>query len=182
MKQDMIEELEIPQGIHVHLENGVFHIKGVKGETSRALHLPGINAKVESNKIIFQSTNATQREKRMIMTFIAHLKSLFKGAAHGHTYRLKVCSSHFPMTVSAKGNTLEIKNFFGEQVARTTAIPAGVSVKVDGQLITVEGVNKELVSQTAAQIEQTTKRPGFDKRIFQDGIFLIEKDGKLVKD
>jgi large subunit ribosomal protein L6 len=182
MKQDMNEELDIPQGIQVHLNKGVFTVKGPKGDVSKELHNPRIESKVESGKIIFTSKNATQREKKMIMTFIAHLKGLFKGVAHTHTYKLKVCSSHFPMTVAIKGNTIEIKNFFGEQVPRSTKIPAGVSVKVDGQIIIVEGINKELVGQAAAQIEQTTKRPGFDKRIFQDGIFMIEKDGKSLKE
>jgi large subunit ribosomal protein L6 len=45
----------------------------------------------------------------------------------------------------------------------------------------VEGIDKELTSQTAALIEKLTRRPGFDKRIFQDGIFMIEKDGKPLK-
>jgi large subunit ribosomal protein L6 len=182
MKQTITEELEIPKGTQVTLNKGTFHIKGPKGETSKELHLPLITSKVEGDKIIFSSENATQREKRMIMTFIAHLKGLFKGVTHGHTYKMKVCSSHFPMTVSVKGNNLEIKNFFGEQVPRNTKLPQGVNVKVDGQILVVEGVNKELVSQTAAKIELTTKRPGFDRRTFQDGIFIIEKDGKLIKE
>jgi large subunit ribosomal protein L6 len=182
MKQDIVEEIEIPAGVHVSLSQGVFHVKGAKGEVSKSLHIPRVQAKVEGNQITFSSGNATQREKRMIMTFEAHLKSLFKGVSLGHVYKLKLCSSHFPMTAAIKGDVFEVKNYFGEQVSRFTKMPKGVSVKVDGQNITVEGVNKELVSQAAAQIEQSTKRPGFDKRIFQDGIYMIEKDGKVLKD
>jgi large subunit ribosomal protein L6 len=182
MKAEMKEEVEIPQGIQLSVHKGVFHAKGAKGEVSKELHLPRIESRIEGNKIIFHAKSATQREKRMIMTFIAHLKSLFKGVSQGHTYKLKVCASHFPMTASVKGSVLEVKNFFGEQVPRNTPIPPGVSVKVDGQVIVVEGADKELTGQTAALIEKSTKRPGFDKRIFQDGIFLIEKDGKSVKE
>ena len=48
-------------------------------------------------------------------------------------------------------------------------------------IIEVEGTDKELTSQQAASIEQLTRRPGYDKRVFQDGIYIIEKDGKRIK-
>jgi len=53
-------------------------------------------------------------------------------------------------------------------------------VTVDGHFIIVESVNKENAGQTAASIEKLTRRAAFDKRVFQDGIFIIEKDGKPV--
>ena len=53
-------------------------------------------------------------------------------------------------------------------------------MKINAPEIVVEGINKELTSQTAASIEQMTRRPGFDKRIFQDGIYITEKDGKKI--
>lgn len=181
MKHDIQEELEIPHGVDVKLHNGVFTVKGPKGEVVRELKSPTIKSEISGNVIKFESSGSTQREKKLVMTFMAHLGSMFEGVQRGHTYKLKVCSSHFPMTVAVKAGQLEIKNFIGETVPRHARIPQGVNVKVDGQVIVVEGVNKEVVSQTAARIEQVTKRPGFDKRIFQDGIFIIEKDGKLLK-
>ncbi|MBN2141999.1 50S ribosomal protein L6 [Candidatus Woesearchaeota archaeon] len=180
MKADINEKFAIPEGIQVSLADGTFTVKGPKGQVSRKLSLPGINSKVEGSEIAFSSKNATQREKKIIMTFKAHLKSMFKGVTEGHVYKLKVCSSHFPMTAAVKGSQLEIKNYFGEQIPRTFEIPQGVTVKVDGQVIMVDGVEKELVGQTAAKIELGTKRARFDKRIFQDGIYLTEKDGKPV--
>ncbi|MBS3165081.1 hypothetical protein J4439_06645 [Candidatus Woesearchaeota archaeon] len=56
----------------------------------------------------------------------------------------------------------------------------GVQVKVEGSDIRVESVSRELAGQTAASIEQLTRRPGFDNRIFQDGIYIVEKSGKEV--
>jgi len=55
-----------------------------------------------------------------------------------------------------------------------------VKVSVDGHFVIVEGVNKEKTGQTAALIEKLTRRAAFDKRVFQDGIYIIEKDGKPV--
>lgn len=82
------------------------------------------------------------------------------------------------MNVVMKGQTLEVKNLFGEAVPRSLVIPEGVSAKVEGDKITVQGIDKEKTAQAAASIEQLTRRPGFDKRVFQDGIYLLDKDGK----
>jgi large subunit ribosomal protein L6 len=84
------------------------------------------------------------------------------------------------MNVSIKGQTLEVKNFIGEVVPRSYSFSKDVDVKLNGEMISVTGINKELVSQTAGSIEQLTRRVGFDRRIFQDGIYIVDKDGKLM--
>jgi large subunit ribosomal protein L6 len=50
-----------------------------------------------------------------------------------------------------------------------------VEVKVDGQDITVSGIDREAVGQTAANIEQACRIVGVDRRRFPDGIFIVSK-------
>jgi large subunit ribosomal protein L6 len=180
MKQEIHEELEILQGTTIKVDGGLFTVHGPKGEVQKKLHNPKIKANISNNLVIFEAKKGTQREKRLIKAYIAHLKCMMKGVNQVHTYKLRICSGHFPMTVSVKGNVLEIKNFVGETIPRTLALPEGVKVSVDGYFIVVEGVNKEKSGQTAALIEKLTRRAAFDKRVFQDGIYIIEKDGKPV--
>jgi large subunit ribosomal protein L6 len=180
MKQTIHEELEIAAGTTVKLENGIFTAKGPKGESSKLLHNPKITATIANNTIVFEAKKGTQREKRLIKAHIAHLKSMMKGVNETHSYKLKICSGHFPMTVTVKGNVFEIKNFIGETVPRHISITEGVKVTVDGHFIIVESVSKENAGQTAARMEKLTGRAAFDKRVFQDGIFIIEKCGKPV--
>jgi large subunit ribosomal protein L6 len=180
MKQDIREELEIPQGITIQLVEGVFSITAAKGEVKKKLHSPKIKVGLQNNLVVFEAKKGTQREKRMIKTHIAHLKNMMRGVTQGHNYKLKICSGHFPMTVSVKGDFFEIKNFVGETIPRTVALPEGVKVVVDGQFVLVESVDKEKAGRTAALIEKLTRRAAYDKRVFQDGIFIIEKDGKPV--
>ena len=56
-----------------------------------------------------------------------------------------------------------------------------VTVKVEGQDVVVESNDKEAAGQVASRLERLTRRPGFDKRIFMDGIYITEKDGKPVR-
>ena len=143
--------------------------------------MPGVVVSVENNQVVFTAVKKfTLRHKRLINTYKAHLKNIFKGVTAGHSYVLKICSGHFPMNVALKGKNLEVKNLFGETIPRVLEIPEGAQVKVEGDKINVTGIDKELVSRCAAGIEQLTRRPGFDKRVFQDGAYIIEKDGRPI--
>ena len=105
---------------------------------------------------------------------------MIKGVSEGHIYKLKICSGHFPMNTAVNGNKFVVNNFLGEKTPRELDIKEGASVKIEGDIVIVEGIDKELVSQTAASIEILTKVKGKDKRIFQDGIYITEKDGKEI--
>lgn len=179
MTHKTVDELDILQGVTVSFSHNTFTIKGPKGEIQRPFYSTEIKTSVQNNKVVFEPVRKyTQDHKRMVNTYKAHLKNTFKGVTQGHLYHLKICSGHFPINVVMKGQTLEVKNLFGESVPRSLALPEGVSAKVEGDKITVQGIDKEKTAQAAASIEQLTRRPGFDKRVFQDGIYLLDKDGK----
>ena len=114
----------------------------------------------------------------MLYTFKAHINNLIRGIKEGFTYKLKICSSHFPMSVSVEGDEVIIKNFLGERAPRKAKIMEGVKVEISDDIINVYGVDKEKTGQTAVRIEQATRIKKRDKRIFQDGIYLIEKPGR----
>ncbi|MBR9675779.1 50S ribosomal protein L6 [Candidatus Woesearchaeota archaeon] len=175
-----VDSVEVPQGVSASYESGIFKVSGEKGEVSKKLFYPNLKVGVSSDKVVFEYANATKREKKIISTYKAHLRNLFRGVIEGHTYELKICSGHFPMNVSIKDDSFIVKNFIGEKVPRTYKIRDGVKVKIDGDKIIVEDVNKEKAGQTAADIEQLTRRTGFDRRIFQDGIYITLKDGKKL--
>jgi large subunit ribosomal protein L6 len=70
-----------------------------------------------------------------------------------------------------------VNNYFGEKVPRAAKILDGVNVKVSNKTeITVSGIDKEAVGQTAANIERCTTIKNRDRRVFQDGIYLLNKE------
>lgn len=175
------QTVSFPQGISATIEeNAVLVVTGAKGVVKRSFRHPKVSITVNAECVVFSAKKFAKNEKKIFNTFIAHVNNMFKGASGGHVYKLRVCSGHFPMNVSLKGNGMEVKNFIGEAVPRTLTFKEGVSVKLDGDIVTVEGIDKELTAQTAASIEKLTLRNGFDRRRFQDGIYIIEKDGKVL--
>jgi len=174
----MEEEVEIPAGVDAAVENSLVKVKGPKGESKRDFRHPRVTIAKRDNKIFLSSENATKKEKKMIGSFKAHLKNMMKGAKEGHVYRLRICSGHFPMNVSMSGNEFIISNFLGEKTPRKLRIKDGATVKLNGTEVTVESTSKETAGQVAADIETLARIRGRDKRIFQDGIYIVYKDGK----
>jgi large subunit ribosomal protein L6 len=178
MKPDQMEyKVPMPQTVECSLVDGTITVKGAKGETKRKFVFPKIAITKEGTDIVFRSKKPTKREKAAIFTTEAHLKNMFKAAAEGCMYKLKICSGHFPMKVAYKNNVLEVKNFMGETVPRTLKIKPGVNVELKEPEIIVTATDLELAGQTAASIEQLTRRTNFDRRIFQDGIYITVKNG-----
>ncbi len=180
MKTELEERIELPDGVEASYADATLTVRGPKGELTRRLYHPKMVMTSEEGALILRAKQATLREKKVLFAFKAHAKNMIKGVTEGFTYTLKICSGHFPMSVAVKNGTFEVKNFLGEKVPRVLTIKEGVEVKVDGEVVTVTGNDKELVGQVAADIEQLTRRVGFDSRIFQDGIFITVKDGKQV--
>ncbi|WP_054841363.1 50S ribosomal protein L6 [Thermococcus peptonophilus] len=176
------EEIEIPEGVEVTVEGNTVKVKGgPKGELQRELKYPGVQIFTEDGKVVIYKEFPRKKDVAIARTFKAHVNNMIKGVTEGFKYRLKVVYSHFPMTVKVQGDEVVIENFLGEKNPRRARILPGVTVKVKGSEIEVEGIDKEAVGQTAANIEQATRITKWDRRVFQDGIYIVEKAGKPIK-
>jgi large subunit ribosomal protein L6 len=172
---NLTEKLEVPDGAQAELDGKLLKLKGPKGEVQRKFVIPKLELSLEGNSLMITAKKATRREKTLAGTLKAHIKNMFKGVTEGHVYKLKICSGHFPMNVSLSGGNISVKNFLGEKVPRVVKIREGADVKLDGEFITVESTDIEKAGQVAADIEQLTRVTDKDIRIFQDGIYIIEK-------
>ena len=182
MKQKISREVEIPQGIDVRLNGDSATAKGPKGEVSRTFKLRGVKMEKQGSKILLSVEKSTKREKKMLGTITAHIKNMILGVQNGFEYKLQICSVHFPITVTidASRHAAIIKNFLGEVKERTANLIEGVEVKINGDIITVNSADKEKAGQTALNLENVSKVRGKDRRVFQDGIFMIEKAGRKI--
>jgi large subunit ribosomal protein L6 len=173
---DIKEGIKIPDGVQITVEGKTVSVKGQKGSMSKLLSHPKIDLAVNGNTIqISCSQSPHRKEKALIGTYKAHVRNMVKGVTQGYECTMKTVFSHFPIKTSVDGKYLMIQNFLGERFARRAEILENVKVEVNGEIITLTGIDKEKVGQTAANIERATKVKNRDIRVFQDGIYIIKR-------
>lgn len=171
----MEEEIIVPENVEVRRDGGIIFVKGELGEISKKLSHPKVKIEIKDNVVKVISDLETRKSKRLINTFVSHIKNLLKGVQEGYTYKLKIVYTHFPTNVKIEEDKIIIENFIGERSPRISKKLPGVEVKIDKKDITITGPDLHAVSQTAANLERATRIVGKDKRIFQDGIYITEK-------
>ncbi|MFW3145258.1 MAG: 50S ribosomal protein L6 [Thermoplasmatota archaeon] len=170
-------EVEIPSGVKIAHKESLFTVKGPKGELERTFVHPRVKVKLEKEKVVIHCSKPKRAELGLCGTWAAHIKNMVAGVTEGFEYKMRIIFSHFPIKTSVKGSDLVIENFLGERYPRKAKIIEGVTAKISGDTITLQGIDKEKVGQTAANIEKATVVKGYDPRVFQDGIYLVNRGG-----
>ncbi len=185
----MVEKtITIPDGVNIDIKDREIIVKGPKGEIRRSFDDPRHNEIVsisrQGNEIKIASDSDKRKIKALVGTLSRHVTNMALGVSNGFKYTMKVYYSHFPISISVKGDEVHIKNFIGEKGARIAKVIGKANVNVGKDEVVVSGIDIESVGQTAANIEQACRLTKRDRRIFQDGIFIAEKtlqSGEKVK-
>ncbi|MDI9395093.1 MAG: 50S ribosomal protein L6 [Euryarchaeota archaeon] len=175
MVKEIARTIEIPEGVSISLSHDVLTARGPKGTVERKLWYPGVKVEIREGEVLVDSESSRKEQKAMVGTFASHIKNLMIGVSEGFECKMSIVYAHFPMQVKVEGKTLVIGNFLGEKKPRIAKILGETKVKVSGNEVTITGINKEDVGQTAANIEQKTRIKRFDPRVFQDGIYIVQK-------
>ncbi|MBU5689933.1 MAG: 50S ribosomal protein L6 [Candidatus Aenigmatarchaeota archaeon] len=171
----MEKELKIPEGFKVEIDGKKVTVSYNGKSLEKELKMSSeIKMSIEGDTFKVYTDSERKKSKAMLGTVISHVKNMIKGLKDGYTYRMKIIYTHFPMNVKVEGNKVIITNFLGERTTRTARIIGDTKVQIAGQDITLTGINKEHVSQSAANIENATRISKKDRRIFQDGIYIVQ--------
>ncbi|SMO76666.1 50S ribosomal protein L6 [Halorubrum cibi] len=168
-------EIEIPDDVSAETDHLELTVEGPNGSVTRRLWYPDIDVSVEDGAVVIASENEDAKTNATVGTFESHVSNMVHGVTEGWEYTMEVYYAHFPMQVSVEGEEVVIENFLGEKAQRRTPIRGDTDVQVDGETVTLSGSDKEAVGQTAADIEQLTKVTDKDTRVFQDGVYIVEK-------
>ncbi len=176
MAAESLIEVDVPQGVTVALSGATLTVKGQKGQVSREFRFPGIKMTAADGKVAVNAIKVDKQTKATVGTYASHVNNMVKGVTEGYEYSMKIVYSHFPIQVKVEGkNKVSIGNFLGERKPRYASIMGDTKVNVAGDKVTLTGINKEHVGQTAANIEQACKIRNRDPRVFQDGVYIINK-------
>jgi large subunit ribosomal protein L6 len=187
--RELKQTITLPKDISVETpDSNTIIMKGPKGELKRTFKSHRLNLSQDGKKIILEGKPNNKTTLDLLMTVDSHVKNMVEGLKYGYKYELKIFYSHFPMTAKVEGDIVKITNFTGEKFIRKSKIVGNTKVEIKGEDVTVSGINKEDVGQTAGNLEQRTKVRGKDIRRFQDGIYLTKtgnidekKDEEIIK-
>jgi large subunit ribosomal protein L6 len=169
------ETIQIPDGVQLTIEGRKVIVKGPKGTLTRDFSHEAVSLEMNDKTVRIWVKWPRKKESALVGTIRSHIQNMITGVMKGFTYKLKIVFSHFPISTKIKEKTFLIENFTGERSPRKSKIVGDVQVKIQGDDIVVQGINLEDVSQTAANIEQSTKVRRKDPRIFLDGLYVFEQ-------
>ncbi len=167
--------VQIPDGVTVSMVGTRVVVAGPKGTLERDMRFPAITIAITDEQVTVSTGLTRKRVVAMVGTLASHIRNMCHGVTEGYEYRMKVVFSHFPIQLKLQGSILVIDNFLGEKQARFARIEPGVTALVGNDAVTLSGIDKEKVGNSAANIEHATRIRKRDPRVFQDGIYIVER-------
>ena len=167
--------IPLPEDITAEIDRFDLTVAGPEGTVSKRLWYPDVTISVEDDGVVLETERTDAKATATVGTFTSHVENMIHGVTTGWEYEMEVFYSHFPMQVNVEGDEVVIENFLGERAPRRTTIHGDTEVQVDGEQVRLTGPDKEAVGQTAADIEQLTRVPDKDIRVFQDGVYITHK-------
>jgi len=171
------ETVDVPKGVTFSVADRRLSAKGPLGRIERPFPSDALGLAVEKGvaTLTLRLPAHRKRSQALLKTWAAHLRNIGGSLTLGVEARLKIVAAHFPMKVQVKENHLLIENFLGEKHPRSSDLQPGTTARVEGDLVILDGFDVEQVGQSAANIERALHIRDYDPRVFQDGIYLIER-------
>jgi large subunit ribosomal protein L9e len=174
--------LTIPKNVNVEVKSRVVVVKGPRGELTRRFKHMDVEMELvggKKKKLKVSIWFGKRKQIACIRTVCSHIKNMIIGVTKGYEYKMKFVYAHFPVNcnIPDDGKWLEIHNFLGEKVVRRVHMLEGVKVarSTEKDEIILTGNDVELVSQSAANVHQSTLVKEKDIRKFLDGIYVSDK-------
>ncbi len=168
----------IPENIEIDIKNSLVKVKGPKGELE--LTLPtGIKTEQKENTLSVQRKSDSKRLKALHGTYRTLIANMILGVNKGYSKILELHGVGYRAQI--KGEKLVMRLGFSHPVEVDPK--QGISFTVsDKKQIKIEGIDKQKVSQTAAEIRAIRKpEPYKGKGIRYKGEVIKLKPGKAAK-
>ena len=170
--------IQVPQGVSIEIVDAIVKIKGPKGEQSIPLHRH-VQVAVEDGAAMVTVKNPDDRRQRALWgTFRALIENAAQGSASGWKKQLEIQGVGYK--AASAGQKLTLNLGFSHPIE--FVVPAGLAVRVEKNIITIEGHDRQAVGQFAARVRSLRKpEPYKGKGIRYVGEVVRRKAGKVVK-
>ena len=165
----------LPKGVTASVEGQTVKVKGPKGELSVKL-VPEVTAAVGDHGITVTPDKNQERAAQMWGLSRSLVNNLVVGVTTGFTQKLEIQGVGYRAAVQGKNLNLQLG--FSHDVAYP--IPEGISIVTEKPtMISVSGIDKQLVGQVAAEIRSwRPPEPYKGKGVRYEGEYVRRKEGK----
>lgn len=168
------QPLALPTGVTATFADGLLTITGPKGSIARPIR-DDITVSVADGHVAFTLKHETDLARALWGTYASHTANMIEGVTTGFTKVLEIEGVGY--RAELKGKSISLAMGFSHPVLLD--IPDGVTAVVEKNVITLTGIDKEIVGQFAADIRKVKKpEPYKGKGIRYQGEHIIRKQGK----
>ncbi|CAM4011547.1 50S ribosomal protein L6 [Nocardiopsis rhodophaea] len=170
--------ISVPKGVEVTIDGQDVKVKGPKGELSHTVAAP-ITVSQEDGAITVVRPDDKPENRSLHGLTRALIANLVEGVSQGFTKTLEIHGVGY--RVQAKGSNLEFSLGYSHPVV--VEPPEGISFRVEKPtLLHVDGIDKQLVGQVAANIRSLRKPDPYKaKGVRYKGEHIRRKAGKAGK-
>jgi large subunit ribosomal protein L6 len=169
--------INMPEGVEAKIEAKKIIIKGPKGELSQDLS-DLVVLEIKEKEIIVSVKNEKNKKERAFWgLFRSLINNMVLGVTLGFEKKLEVNGVGYRVALSAKKIVLNV----GYSHPVEFELPEGINALVEGNIITISGIDKQLVGEVAANIRKIRKpEPYKGKGIKYIDEIIKRKEGKTA--
>ncbi len=170
--------IPLPAGVKVEVKDGMVAVKGQKGALQRPL-LESIEVDVADSAVTLKRTSDDKRARSYHGLMRSLVANMVEGVSKGFEKKLEIVGIGYRSELHGKNLAL----YLGYSHPIDFPLPEGISAEIEKQtLVTIKGIDKELVGQIAAKIRDLRKPdPYKGKGVKYAGEVLRKKAGKTGK-
>ncbi|MBP9771329.1 MAG: 50S ribosomal protein L6 [Candidatus Pacebacteria bacterium] len=168
------QQIALPANTTATIADGVFSVKGPLGQLSRSFK-SDIVISINDNVVTLAPVKDVQEIHALWGTYASHIANMVAGV--NTLYQKKLLIDGVGFRVELKGKQLVMQLGFSHPVIMD--IPEGLNVLVEKNVVTITGIDKELVGQFAARLRDQKKPEPYKGKGFRyDDETIRRKEGK----
>lgn len=172
------QPITLPTGVTATIADGGVEIKGPKGTLREKLHSHVQVAHIDDGLRITVANVHDGRDKALWGLFGSLLRNMIVGVITGYQKQLEINGVGYKVALQGKNLVLHV----GYSHPVTFPLPEGITAGIEKNVITINGIDKQLVGETAARIRKIRKpEPYKGKGIKYMDEVLRRKAGKAAK-
>jgi large subunit ribosomal protein L6 len=172
------QPVPVPDGVTVEVRDGSVSVTGPNGELAQAVD-PDIKVSVVEGEVRVERPSDEREHRALHGLYRSLIANMVEGVTKGFEKRLEIQGVGY--RAALKGSGLELQLGFSHPVSFPA--PEGITFEVPApNRITIRGIDKQLVGETAARIRRIRKpEPYKGKGIRYEGEYVRKKAGKAAK-